>query len=153
MFHQVLEQFWVISQHPFSLGLSWFFPTCAISCLGSNSSIHVDLINGRTSASDQMTPHPHHRPGPAVGKLVTLYNSTTYFSLVFHFPSIQIMPSWNVPFDYFILVWQTISVCLLCNCSIINTLSIFNQYQMHSRFQILLIRTWFAFYYMTLIDP
>ena len=73
-------------QHPFSLELSWFFPTCAISCLGSNSSIYVDLIDGRTSASDQMTPHPsHHRSGPAVGKLVTLYNSTTYFSLVFPF--------------------------------------------------------------------
>ena len=72
-------------EHPFSLELSWFFPTCAISCLGSNSSIYVDLIDGRTSASDQMTPHPHHRSGPAVGKLVTLYNSTTYFSLVFPF--------------------------------------------------------------------
>jgi len=53
-------------EHPFSLELSWFFPTCAISCLGSNSSIYVDLIDGRTSASDQMTPHPHHRSGPAV---------------------------------------------------------------------------------------
>ena len=99
-------------EHPFSLELSWFFPTCAISCLGSNSSIYVDLIDGRTSASDQMTLHPHHRSGPAVGKLVTLYNSTTTSLWFFHFPSIQIMPSWNVPFDYFILVWQTVSVCL-----------------------------------------
>ena len=99
-----------------------------------------------------MTPHPsHHLSGPAVGKLVTLYNSTTYFSLVF-------------PFSFYTnnaimkcAIWlfhsrMTDSFSMsLCNCSIINTLSIFNQYQMHSRFQIVLIRTWFAFYYMTLI--